>query len=158
SIDLIAKETGFCTRKRKLSAGVFFTSLLFKSFEGSNQSLNDHALTLLLEKGLSVKKQSIHNRFNSKTVNFLKTILTNLLNQKLKPNPVLGKFTAVFIQDGTRFRLPDSIKENYPGFGGRSKMEAGGQIQLVYELKKSIIQHCSILAATENDAKADRKS
>lgn len=154
SIDLIAKETGFCTRKRKLSAGIFLNSLLFKSFDGSNQSLNDHALTLLLEKGLCVKKQSIHDRFNSKAVNFLKSILANLLNQNLKSNSAFGKFTSVFIQDGTRFGLPHSMKENYPGFGGRSKMEAGAQVQLVYELKKSTIQHCSILAATENEAKA----
>ena len=39
-----------------MSAGVFLNSLLFKAFEGNNQSLNDHALELLIENGVPASR------------------------------------------------------------------------------------------------------
>ncbi len=154
-LNKIAYETGFCQRKRKLSPKVFLESLMYKTFEGNNQSLSNHTMEILLHNGVQLKKQSLDERFNASSVKFIKEILTDCLAKRSAgiSSGLSDNFSYIYVQDSTRFGLPTGLKNSFPGFGGRAKMDAGGQIQFAYELKSNSIQHIEFLAATVNDSK-----
>src|SRR6478736_6040140 len=74
-IEEIARETGFCKRKRKLSPIQFLRTLLYKDFDSNRQSLNDHVVNLTLEDDIAIRKQSLYERFNKASVEFIKQVL-----------------------------------------------------------------------------------
>lgn len=129
--------------------------MIFKTYENTRQSLSDHCTDLLFEKGIELKKQSFDSKFNDRAVSFLKSIVSGLLSKTASniSSPLLSKFSAVFIQDATRFGLPSNLEESYPGFMGVGGV-SGGQIQLVYDLKNGEIIQTDLVAATISEAKS----
>jgi len=153
-----ARDAGFCQRSRKLTPRHFIEMLLCKDFSGSQESLVDHTIDLKLNRGIEIKKQSIQNKFNDKAVTFIKSLISTQLSKKFDcPSAYLNMFSAVLIQDSTRFGLPESLKETYKGYGGRGA-KAGGKIQFVYELKTQQMYYSRFESMTENDLTASQKN
>jgi hypothetical protein len=153
-----ARDVGFCQRNRKLTPRHFIEMLLCKSFSGSQESLVDHAIDLKLHRGIDIKKQSLQNKFNDRSVMFVKSLISTQLSKKLDlPSAYLNMFPAVLIQDSTRFGLPTSLKDTYAGYGGRGA-KAGGKIQFAYELKTHQIYHSSFESMTANDLTASKNN
>ncbi len=153
-----ARETNFCQRNRKLSPRHFLEMLLCKCFSANQESLVDHAIDLKLNRGIEIKKQSIHSRFTDNAVNFIKSLVSNQLSKRLSlPSAYLDMFPTILIQDSTRFGLPESFHEQYAGYGGRGA-KAGGKIQFVYDLKTHQMCHSSLGAMTENDLTASKNN
>lgn len=148
----LALQTGFCKRKRKLIPVHFLEMLLCKTFEANQQSLTDHIYELQSQQNISIRKQSLHNRFTPEAVAFLQKVIGNQLNSfvSFKNNDLLKCFSKIFIQDSTRFGLPEQLEKHYPCFGG-NRAKAGAQIQFVYELKGHKIHHVELCEATRND-------
>lgn len=71
---------------------------------------------------LRITKQSLHDRFSGKAVNFLRGCLDQLLAQKIQYrgniNTLKSHFNRVRIKDSTKFALPGSFGEKYKGYGG----------------------------------------
>lgn len=146
-----ARESGFCLRNRKLSPRHFIEMLLCKCFSANQESLVDHTIDLKLHRDIQIKKQSLQNKFTDKAVCFLKSLISIQLSKKFDlPTAYLNMFSAVLIQDSTRFGLPESLSKEYKGYGGRGA-KAGGKIQFVYELKTHQMYYNSFEAMTEND-------
>lgn len=137
----MARETGFMKRSRKLLPSQFLDSLVFKSFDNRLGSLNDQSTDLQLHQGISVRKQSIDERFNEHSVKFVKRLLEEQLHTQITnklPADCLKRFAAVKIKDSTRFQLPPSLEDKYPGNGG-SASAAGMHIQFEFDLKTGTV-------------------
>ncbi|PTB94432.1 hypothetical protein C9994_12145 [Marivirga lumbricoides] len=122
TIDSLAKESGFIIRKSKLSGFQFLFSLVFAYHRGKHFSLLDMASYLFKDFKLKITKQSLHDRFTSKAVLFVKKCLDNLLSQKINyqddVNILKSHFNRVRIKDSTKFSLPNSFSDKYKGYGG----------------------------------------
>ena len=67
--------------------------LLTKCFASDQESLTGHAIDLKLNRDIDIKKQSIHNRFSDKAVDFLKALLSVQLSKKfIVPSKFLDMF------------------------------------------------------------------
>jgi hypothetical protein len=146
-----AREVGFCQRVGKLSPRHFIEMLLCKCFSAAQGSLVDHAIDLKLNRGIEIKKQSIQNKFTDKAVAFVKSLVSTQMSKKFDlPSTYLPMFSAILIQDSTRFGLPESLSESYKGYGGRGS-KAGGKVQFAYDLKTHQMYYTSFNAVTTND-------
>lgn len=126
--------------------------LLLKTFDGRKESLTDHCIELIARYNTEIRKQSLDSKFNPNAVCFVKQLSEEYLQHQFETaNKIkIEGFKKVFVQDSTRFGLPDSFKESYPGYGGRGA-QAGAQIQFAYELVSNRIHHIELHAATQND-------
>ena len=85
---------------------------------------------------ISITKQSLHDRFSTQAVVFLKRCLDTLLFQKIRyrGNKELLKthFCRIRIKDSTKFALPDPFSEKYRGYGGNIR-QSSSLISIQYE-------------------------
>jgi hypothetical protein len=93
---------------------------------------------LKLEFGIRIEKQSLNERFNEKSVTFVKTVLSEVLMEefsKLYSGELLPCFSKIRIKDPTKFMVPSSLKGEYKNGGGNtdSRSEAGISIQYEYD-------------------------
>lgn len=122
-----------------------------KCFSSDQESLMGHAIDLKLNRDIDIKKQSIHEKFTDKAVDFLKALLSVQLSKKFtSPSKFLDMFPSVIIHDSTRFGLPESFMEHYAGYGGRGA-PAGGKIQFAYDLKSHQVCHATLGSSCSND-------
>jgi hypothetical protein len=123
---------------------------LFKNFDSSKQSLNDHIIQLTSDQDVIIKKQSLDERFNKSSVEFIKQVLIEQLHtyNKLQHLPLLDSFRGVYLQDSTKFKLPHSFKSKYPGYH-----QAGASIQLTLDIKQNSFNSISIHPQTYNDVR-----
>jgi len=103
---------------------------------------------------VSLRKQSLHDRYTNEAVNFIKQILSDQMNHQigLKNKDLYGNFSSVFIQDGTRFKLPEKYKTTYPGYSNQTGQSSGMGIQFVYDVKQSTINYISLHSALTSDS------
>ncbi|NBW34917.1 MAG: IS4 family transposase [Cytophagia bacterium] len=148
-IETIARSTGFCKRKRKLSSVDFLSTLLFKEFDESKQSLNDHVIQLNTNHDTIIQKQSLDERFNKNASEFVRQVLLEQLSSSIQYQqlPALDFFSNVYLQDSTKFKLPHRFKNKYPGYH-----QAGASIQLTADIKKNNFTRLSIHPETYNDS------
>lgn len=152
-LEAVARQTGFLRRKTKLTPSVFLDTLLFNEFDNKQVSLNDHSLDLRLKHQLQIRKQSLDQRFNACSVDFVKALLTEQMSLQLNRSihsSVLDPFSSVKIKDSTRFWLPANLKEVYPGNGG-SDCQAGMHIQFEFDLKSGQIIDINPTSALRQD-------
>ena len=118
------------------------------TFDGNKQSLNDHSQSMSLEENIFISKQSLHEKFNANSVAFVKKILTDHLTKQMNNSSISGleSFSAVYLQDSTKFKLPHSAKNIYPGYH-----QAGASIQLTIDIKNNQFSNISIHPETYND-------
>jgi hypothetical protein len=86
--------------------------------------------------GVSITKQSLHDRFSGPAVVFLKSCLDILLFQKIsyRGDKELLKthFRRIRIKDSTKFSLPDPFSQKYRGYGGNTR-QSSSMISIQYE-------------------------
>lgn len=151
-LDEIARETGFCKRKRKLTPKLFVEMLLCRTFTGSQQSLLDHVRELAVVRQLEMAKQSIDERFTPEAVEFLKHLVADNMSSSLREcTGILQSFSNVFIQDSTRFKLPDHLKADYAGYRVKG-MDAGGAVQFCFDLRNHCFASVELTPATCTDS------
>jgi hypothetical protein len=86
--------------------------------------------------GVSIAKQSLHDRFTAQAVAFLKRCLDILLFQKIRyrgdKELLKTHFRRIRIKDSTKFALPDPFSEKYRGYGGNIR-QSSSLISIQYE-------------------------
>jgi len=115
---------------------MFLELLLFKVFDNGETSLNDHSVHVGIHHQLQIRKQSIDERFNEHSVEFVRTLLEQQIGNQINNNidvECLRHFSSVKIKDSTRFQIPAHFKEAYPGCGGGAS-EAGVHTQFEYDV------------------------
>lgn len=154
-IEKVAIETGFVTRISKLTGYKFMDLLLFSKFDNKKLSLNDLSSQAEDKFNVTVSKQGIDNRFSSKSVEFVKSLLESYLKRTIDCNTkinFLDNFDRVLIKDSTSFQLPDNMKDKFPGSGGAGS-KASMRIQFEYDYKTGDVTDLSLHAFNDQDMK-----
>jgi len=151
-LEHIARATGFLKRKSKITPTVF-VDLMFR-WISQRCSLGKLALESQIEHAVSITKQALDERFSEASICFSKELLAQSLSEQAKIPLEQAKkelFNRVLIKDSTRFHIDESLKEHFPGYGGKVA-EAGVAIQFEYDLKQGGISDIELQPATERDS------
>lgn len=127
--------------------------LLFNETDHTQVSLNDHSADLFIKHDVQVSKQSLYDRFNDKSVAFIRTLLQEQLTGQINKRvdmEALKRFSSVKIKDSTRFQLPPQFKDAYPANGGNAS-EAGVHIQFEFDLLSGKVSDLEVTDALKQD-------
>jgi hypothetical protein len=80
----------------------------------------------------------------------LEEVLANQIGEPLETR-FLSRFSRVLIKDGTRFDLPQRLKEDFRGFGGQVTSDAAACIQYEFDLKSRRLVDLDITSAKKTD-------
>jgi hypothetical protein len=146
-LDVIAAETKLVIpHSLKYSPSGFLQSLLSSVANGLG-SLHQNASELKDRTHAAMARQSMHDRFTTKSTAFL-------MEQRFKPaaNALAGtKILRVFIEDASGLAFPKANAEVFPAHGNHHGKTAGVKVDLTFDLlSQSIISH-SLEAATSQD-------
>lgn len=154
-LNQLARDVGFVQRKSKLDGALFLSLLVLYKEDLEMQSLNRICFSAEHDYNLQITKQSLHERFNSSAVLFLKTVLEKIIQKNLLDQGLLGKiseFSRFRIKDSTSFQVDENVKSDYPGSGG-SGSGAAVRIQFEFDLMTGSIIDLSLHAYNDQDAK-----
>ena len=153
TIKRMAEKHLFSKRKGKLSAEDFLNLCTFKGEDLCSVPLTRLAARLEANDQILISPQGLNKKFNKEAVNFMKSILTEMLkcqNGILRNNESLlkMKFNRITIVDSTGFKLNDKLKDIFKGAGVASAMK----IQLQYDLITGAFILCEIKEGANSDA------
>jgi hypothetical protein len=119
--DAAARTSGFIKRVRAFT-GSQFVHTLVGTYLCSPAATTEDFVATAAELGVSISPQGFAARFSPAAVRFLEQVFAAALQQLISSSPraipILDRFSAVFIQDSTVIRLPDSLAEIWRGCGG----------------------------------------
>lgn len=145
---------GYYKRSSKLLPSQFFDILLYSASINGQFSLGRLSGEAAVSYDIPITKQGLDSRFDEKAVHFVKSILEEVIaNQIWEPldTRFLSTFNKVRIKDATRFDLPQRLKENFPGFGGKVTSDAAACIQYEFNLKNRCLLDLDITSAKKTD-------
>lgn len=145
---------GFYKRSSKLLPSKFFDILLYSASINGQFSLGQFSGEAAIGYDIPITKQGIDSRFDEKAVCYVKGILGEVIASQIgEPlNPTfLSKFNKVRIKDGTRFDLPQRLKEYFPGFGGKITSDAAACVQYEFDLKNRCLLDLDVTSAKRTD-------
>lgn len=147
-----AKEFGFIKQRGKMCALDFLLiNMLALNERGQQCSLTDlcnQASTL----GIHMCQQSMNERYNDSSVKLYKWLLDELLCYQLgkaEKIDLLRFFNGVYVEDSTSFQLPDSLSEDFKGFGGDSTC-AAVKLNCKLDLQSNVFR-LRLKSGTDND-------
>src|SRR5690348_12737110 len=113
--DQLAKDTGFCQRKRQLCGSTFAKTLVFSLLDKHAPSLHDVADFADVHLNVHVSHNAVEQRFTDQAVDFLATLLAEALNRCLTAQPallpLLRRFHGVYLRDASILPLPRSLAD-----------------------------------------------
>jgi hypothetical protein len=118
-------------------------------------SLDQHCLSLQQTKGKRFCKQALDKRFNDRAVAFMESLFSHYLqNQflsKVLPSAYRECFSSIRLMDSTKFKLPEYLAEDFPGFDGDGTKSCT-QIQFEYDILSGKIIDLSVVDSRVSDA------
>lgn len=160
-VEKIANSTKFVQRKSLLS-GITFCELLLNMFVKApdGASLNDYVQELKNNYGIEITKEALNQRFNSYSVEFIKTLSNHLLALQLSSTLDLSQLNLPFVDiqllDSTYIQLSDNMSDKYPGMGKKGDQKtsnAGYKWHLEYQLLSNRFIGVITTQGSENDVK-----
>jgi hypothetical protein len=123
-----AHDSEFICRKRKLTGPAFAQALVFAWLDKPTATV-DELVTSLARAGVTLKTQSLEDRFTPEAAEFFRLLLGRALDKAIAFNhrsvvPLLRLFQGVFLLDSTSVTLPAVLADALPGCGGRNNPEA----------------------------------
>ncbi len=156
--DDLARETGFCQRRRKLDGPAFAQILTFTWLEKPSGTLDDLADTAE-DLGIDVSPQAIDQRFTQAAAAFLQELLGDALQHVFDsalPSvlPMLHRFPGgVHIRDGSVISLPPCLAPLLPGCGGSAPEHGAAALKFVLglELTRGVLEGVNVLTGRDNE-------
>jgi hypothetical protein len=127
---------------------------MFYAVSGGYTSLRKIAIEAKSEHSISLSKQGLDERFSSRSIDFSKKLLEEAIhNQIMDPLCHIASqlFNRVLIKDSTRFDVDDSLKDQFPGFGGGAS-KANVSIQFEFDLKNGEITDMDLQSGLDSDS------
>lgn len=153
SVSQIAKSVQFVKRRSKLDANLFVETLIAGCLADQTISL-ERLCKLIKERGVTITKQGLHQRFHSGTTELMKSVFNKSIayfkTQENNPFALLKPFSCIQMIDSSGISLPSKLKEDYKGYGG-SGSEAGLKIQVMYDYLQGEIKQLHITPGNKND-------
>ena len=151
-VEQLAKDTGWCKRRGKISPREFVYSLLGQA-SALDLTLASQAATL----SQPVSRQALDQRYTSEAVALLQAVFREALAKSLdwKPDSVmtdlLGEhFQAIRIFDSTHCPCSESLAKLFPGYGGGGS-KAGLKVLLGYQYGLGRLDSLTVLPANVSD-------
>ena len=133
----VARECGFEKHKRgKIKAHSLILAFMSMLQEGVN-TYSAWARALASQSGQTVSKQAIFDRMNTSWVNTVKTLVKEVMQQKLHTavsEQLLNGFGTVWIQDSTSVHLWDILNDLFPGNYSKGVYKAVAKLNLILDL------------------------
>ncbi len=155
-INKTARQTQFEKRSaRKMSASEFFKLLIFSNLNTKDVSLDNLCETFEVDRKISFTKQSLDEKFDTESVEFIKKLLFNLiehsiLETNLKFGDILENFESVRIKDSTSFKLSKNMANKYIA-SSKNKEHSILKIQYEFDLKTGKVYDLSLHSFIESD-------
>lgn len=149
-----AKSTKFVWRSTsRLNGMTFFLMNVFDTTCCNERSLNDCCDWLEDHYGIEMTKQSLDERYNKRSVDFIKVCFNHVLQtltksetSQLAPVP----FSVIQIVDSTIFKLSGNLASHYVGNGGDGG-PSFAKIHFNYDLLNGLIQDVHITDGVAHD-------
>jgi hypothetical protein len=141
AIEALAKETGFISRKSSRLTGREFLEMNLNDFGTTKGDMSLHEKCFYLEEhyNLSMKKQSLDERYNTFAVKFIRRcaelLLQGFCDSFDSIKGIENSFSAIKIVDATSFKLPAAFSVFYQGTEGDG-CKSSIKIHQCYELLK----------------------
>jgi Transposase DDE domain len=157
---ILARQSGFLQRESKLKPEEFIDTLIFSELDHSQLSLQECCNDLAQQRQKSLSKVALHNRFNARSLGFLKQVLAGQMASKLDicQGDNWKPFSRVIVGDSCKFSMPAQYAEDYPGFGSFGNKSAIMNLQYFYDLKYGNWESLEFTKATENDQSHTKKT
>jgi Transposase DDE domain len=128
--DDLARQTGFVVRQRKVSGSNFAQTVVFSAL-ADPKATQDRRLNTAATVGLVITSKGLEKRFNAKAAKFLRAMIEAAVSKAIASPvaiPLLRRFTAVEVLDGSTIALPDELADVFRG--GRSGTTTGAKAAL----------------------------
>jgi hypothetical protein len=149
-IEAAARRTGFVQRASKITGKLFLALVTFGPWSTAKTSLAQLAAKAgQLPAPVDVSPEAIHQRMNSRALAFLREMIQSAFaklhaGDTMCEEGLFAPFTRVHLADSTGFGLPDTLKDLFPGAGGRGA-QAGAKLPLVGDYKSSTFDHFALI-------------
>lgn len=151
-----ARESGFIKRARKISPVAFFWTLVLGFGAGADKSLASLRRCYALHSGVTLVPSAFYDRFTPALVQWLQTILLEVLQKTAGPARALGGRLSAFIDlmaiDGTVIRLHDLLQDTY-GACRTNHTKAAAKLTVVMSVTGKGAHSVQITAERRNDSK-----
>lgn len=136
--NVVARETGFVQRSRKLSGADVVQGLTF-GWLHNPQATCEQLARSVQPAGETITASGLSQRFTPQAVAFLQEMLTRLVSLVVSsppvPIPLLQRFTAVILEDSSIIALPDALSKHWQGCGGSQRhTEAAIKLHVRWDL------------------------
>jgi hypothetical protein len=152
-IEVVARQTKFVQRSSKLTGSKFLQALVFTSLEKPEMTLSNIQQSCL-DLDVRISEQSIDERLDEKSVNFLSQLFSQAVKRFAVDEPLgiklLEQFKAIYLLDSTQISLPESMADLFPGAGGNAS-SASLKIQLVFDFLCGQIKQTEFCTGREPD-------
>lgn len=150
--EVLAKESQFKQRHSKLTPTAF-TKALIKSCLSQQFGLEIFRCALK-EQNVIISKQALFERFNERTVKFMRSLATEGLKkfktERLPHLSIFEQFTALNIIDSSTCSLNSALSPLFKGSGG-SASGAAIKIQVMFDYLNGQIKDLALTSGCDND-------
>jgi hypothetical protein len=151
--EAVARATQFVQRKSPLTGLMFLQALVIGFLKSPKASLNQLAQECA-RLGFAISPQGLHERIHARSEAFLHALYQQAFeqfkNQIALPIAILNQFPQILVVDSTFEVLPDSLKDRYPGSGGKAA-SASLKVQLVFEFLCGNLSELTVQAGRAAD-------
>lgn len=160
----LARETGFCQRRRQLTGPIFAQTIVFSLLDKPDATLEDFSDNANDLFDIDVSAQAFDQRFNEAATCFFQELLLAAFDRafsSLHSNvlPLLRRFPGgVHVRDGTTVSLPACLAAYFPGCGGANLSQPdAAAVKLVFDLDvtSGLLDGLSILNGRDNEKTAE---
>lgn len=150
-LDQLARSTGLILRRsRKFSAEGFLFTLFHAVCRGS-ASFQAMASQMANFHGASLTRQSLHQRFHERTVEFLQAVLASLLVDRKADRLGQERFRRVLVQDSSQFWMNRKNSHHYRAVANQGGDTAGAKLDLIMDLQNGQFVDCREVEACTQD-------
>ena len=135
--DEAGRRSGFIQRQRKLSGAAFVQALVFAWWANPAATAEDRAQAAAA-RGVAISAYGLDKRCTEQAADCLHQVLAAAVEQVVAADPVaiplLRRFAAVEVYDGSVLALPDALRAEWPGCGGSAPSGAALKIGVRLDL------------------------
>jgi len=153
--DILARETGFVQRQRKLTGSTFAHLMLYGATSNPCPTYTDWTQAAAVA-GTTITPQGIEQRFTPEAAHFLYALLQRLVASVLTAStpevaPLLERFAGVFIKDSTVIPLPRALASVWQGLGDSEGASAAVKLQVRWDFRTGQLEGPTLQPARCHD-------